>query len=74
MATSFFSGITEGLTSWFGVIKDGFESAINLFFTRAAEGGAINGLTDIGTLLTWAIGVGVFGFALSFVLRLCRVR
>lgn len=74
MASAFFTAIKDGLTNWFEVIGDGFESAIGLFFTRATEGGAINGLTDVGTFLAWAIGIGIFGFALSFILRLVRVR
>lgn len=74
MASTFFNAIKDGVTNWFGVIGDAFNSAVDLFFTRATEGGAINGLTDIGTFLAWAIGIGVFGFALSFILRLVRVR
>ncbi len=74
MATAFFTEIKDGLINWFDVIGEGFNKAVSLFFTRAAEGGAINGLTDIGTFLAWAIGIGVFGFALSFILRLVRVR
>lgn len=74
MASTFFSAIKDGLLNWFDVIGEGFNDAIGLFFTRATEGGAITGLTDVGTFLAWAIGIGVFGFALSFILRLVRVR
>ena len=70
MASTFFSAIKDGLLNWFDVIGEGFNDAIGLFFTRATEGGAITGLTDVGTFLAWAIGIGVFGFALSFILTI----
>lgn len=74
MSQAFFGTIGDGVSHWFEVIKTAFESALDLFVIRATEGGAITGLSDIGTFLAWAIGVGVFGFALSFIIRLIRAK
>lgn len=67
MVSAIFTAIANAITAFGGVIGNGISSAVSLFWDGTA-------LTDAGTLLLIASGVGLVWMAVFFITKLVRVK
>lgn len=67
MIQAIFNAIGQAITSFGGVIGNGFSSAVALFWNGTA-------LTDTGTLMLIGAGVGLVWFAVALIMKLIRPR
>lgn len=67
MLTAFFATVTQSVTSFIGVVTGLFEGLIAIFYDGTA-------ITDVGTLVFAAFGIGLVWFGFRFVLRLVHMR
>lgn len=67
MIAAIFTAIGNVITSFGGVIGQGFSSAVALFWSGTA-------LTDTGTLMLIGAGIALVWFAVTLIMRLIRPR
>lgn len=67
MVSAIFNAISSAITSFGAVVGSGISSAVALFWDGTA-------LTDAGTLLLIASGVGLVWMAVFFITKLVRVK
>ena len=67
LIAAIFTAIGQAITSFAGVIGNGFTAAVALFWNGTA-------LTDTGTLMLIGSGVALVWFAVSLIMRLVRPR
>lgn len=66
--------ITGVATAVIDAVAKGAQSLADVFFTKASEGGAINGLSGLGYFVAISLGVGLVGLAIRFVTRFIKSR
>lgn len=70
MVADIFEAIGDAITSFAGVLGNGFQSLLALFYTSGENGG----LTALGTLALIGVGMGIVYWAFALVRRLISVR
>lgn len=73
MITQLFGKISEIVTAFTGVLQTLFGDVVGLIWDASANEKA-GALTDFGTIVLIAMGVGLVTWGLNFILRLIRVR
>lgn len=71
MVANIFEIISETLTEFFGVVSEGINSVVSLFYTLPAEG-VTPGFTFLGTILMIGLGIGLVWTLIKWISGLVR--